>query len=73
LGAAIGRKSVALTPNEFNLLALLIGAKGGILTDEEIMRKVWGPCYVGDRRKLRQTINGLTSKIGVIVLRAIRF
>jgi two-component system KDP operon response regulator KdpE len=70
---SMGRKSVALTPNEFNLLALLIGAKGGILTHEEIMRKVWGPGYSGDRRKLRQTISSLSNKIGDIVLRTIRF
>jgi DNA-binding response OmpR family regulator len=70
---SMGRKSVALTPYEFNLLALLMGAKGGILTHEEIIQKVWGPGCVGDRRKLRQTISSLTNKIGDIVLRAIRF
>lgn len=70
---SMGRKSVPLTPNEFNLLMLLIGAKGGTLTDDEIMRKVWGPGHGGDRRGLRQTFSGLSKKIGDIVLRTIRF
>jgi DNA-binding response OmpR family regulator len=70
---SVGRKSVALTPNEFNLLTLLIGARGGVLTHEEIMRKVWEPGSFGDRRKLRETVKSLTNKIGDVVLRAIRF
>lgn len=70
---SMGRKSVALTPAEFNLLALLIGAKGGILTYEEIMGKLWEPGYRGDRRKLRQTVSSLSNKIGDVVLRSIRF
>lgn len=69
----VDRKSVVLTENEFELLAVLIGTNGGILTDEEIIRKAWGPGYCGDRPRLRQTTTSLRNKIGDLILRAIQF
>jgi two-component system KDP operon response regulator KdpE len=59
----IGGKLVALTRKEFDLLALLVGAKGGTLSHDEIVHKVWGRGYSGARQNLRRTISGLRHKI----------
>jgi two-component system KDP operon response regulator KdpE len=59
----IGGKLVALTRKEFDLLALLVGAKGGTLSHDEIVQKVWGRGYSGARQNLRRTISGLRHKI----------
>jgi DNA-binding response OmpR family regulator len=59
----IGGKLVALTRKEFDLLALLVGAKGGTLSHDEIVQKVWGRGYSGARQNLRRTISSLRHKI----------
>jgi two-component system, OmpR family, KDP operon response regulator KdpE len=59
----IGGNSVAMTRKEFDLLALLVGAKGGTLSHDEIVQKVWGRDYSGARQNLRRTISSLRHKI----------
>jgi two-component system response regulator RegX3 len=41
-------KAVALTPSEYNLLALLAGDPGRVFTRREIMQHLWQSTYVGD-------------------------
>jgi two-component system KDP operon response regulator KdpE len=59
----IGGKLVALTRKEFDLLSLLVGAKGGTLSHDEIVQRVWGRGYSGARQNLRRTISSLRHKI----------
>jgi DNA-binding response OmpR family regulator len=59
----IGGKPVAMTRKEFDLLALLVAAKGGTLSHDEIVQKVWGRGYSGARQNLRRTISSLRQKI----------
>jgi two-component system, OmpR family, KDP operon response regulator KdpE len=59
----IGGKPVAMTRKEFDLLALLVGAKGDTLSHDEIVQKVWGRGYSGARQNLRRAISGLRRKI----------
>lgn len=59
----IAGKPVAMTRKEFDLLALLVGAKGGTLLHDEIVQKVWGRGYSGARQNLRRTISSLRHKI----------
>jgi two-component system KDP operon response regulator KdpE len=59
----VGGKLVALTRKEFDLLALLVAAKGATLTHDEIVQQVWGRGYSGARQNLRRTISILRRKI----------
>ena len=59
----IGGKLVALTRKEFDLLALLVGAKGGTLSRDENVQRVWGRGYSGSRQNLRWTISSLGHKV----------
>jgi DNA-binding response OmpR family regulator len=59
----IAGKLVALTRKEFDLLALLVGAKGGTLSHDEIVHRVWGRGYSGARQNLRRTISSLRHKV----------
>ena len=45
------------------MLALLVGAKGGTLSHDEIVQRVWGRGYSGSRQNLRRTISSLRHKI----------
>jgi two-component system KDP operon response regulator KdpE len=59
----IGGKRVRLSPTEFRLLSCLIKNRGWIVTHEEILRKVWGPQYVGDKSFVKLYIRYLRQKI----------
>ncbi len=54
---------VKLTPREFRLLALLIGNAGNILSNRQILEKVWGWEYVDDVDYVRIYISHLRQKI----------
>jgi two-component system KDP operon response regulator KdpE len=59
----IAGKLVALTRKEFDLLSLLVGAKGGTLSHDEIVHRVWGRAYSGARQNLRRTVSSLRHKV----------
>ena len=40
---------VQLTPHEFDLLRVLAGNEGKLLTHQAILREVWGPAYQASR------------------------
>ncbi len=54
---------VTLPLKEFELLELLMGNPGRVLTREVIIDRVWGPYYVGDTKTLDVHIKRLRSKV----------
>ena len=56
---------VRLSPTEFKLLSCLIANRGWIVTHEELLRKVWGPNYIGDKSFVKLYIRYLRKKIEV--------
>ncbi len=54
---------VVLSPTEFRLLSCLIENRGWVVTHEEMLRKVWGPNYFGDRTYVKLYVRYLRQKI----------
>lgn len=54
---------VALTPTEFDLLALLAKSPDRVFTREVLMNKVWGYDYLGDGHTIDVHISALRKKI----------
>jgi DNA-binding response OmpR family regulator len=54
---------VRLSPTEFKLLTCLIENRGWLVTHEELLRKVWGPDYIGDKNFIKLYIRYLRQKI----------
>jgi two-component system, OmpR family, KDP operon response regulator KdpE len=54
---------VTLSPTEFRLLSCLIENRGWVVTHEELLRKVWGPNYLGDRNYVKLYVRYLREKI----------
>jgi two-component system KDP operon response regulator KdpE len=56
-------ESVKLSPTEFRLLSCLINNRGWVVTHEELLRKAWGPHYIGDKSFVKLYIRYLRQKI----------
>jgi two-component system KDP operon response regulator KdpE len=56
-------EQVKLSPTEFKLLACLIENRGWVVTHEELLRKAWGPNYIGDRSFVKLYVRYLRRKI----------
>ena len=56
-------REVALTPTEFDLLALMAQAPDRVFTREILMNKVWGYDYLGDGHTIDVHISALRKKI----------
>lgn len=56
--------AVALTPKEFDLLAVLLKNAGLVLTRERILAVVWGYAYEGETRTVDTHILTLRGKLG---------
>jgi DNA-binding response OmpR family regulator len=54
---------VKLSPTEFKLLTCLIENRGWLVTHEELLRKVWGQDYIGDKNFVKLYIRYLRQKI----------
>ena len=54
---------VRLTPKEFDLLALLVGRAGQVLTHRAILKTIWGPNAVDQPEHLRVLVGQLRKKI----------
>jgi two-component system response regulator RegX3 len=54
---------VSLPLKEFELLELLMGNAGRVLTRETLIDRVWGPHYVGDTKTLDVHVKRLRAKI----------
>jgi len=56
-------KEVRLTPTEYNLLVALASHAGVLLTNQQILERVWGSTYAEDRHLLQTNIGRLRRKI----------
>jgi DNA-binding response OmpR family regulator len=54
---------VELTPNEFSLLSVLVHNRGRVLSQDFLLREVWGPEYIDDKNYLRLYIRYLRRKL----------
>jgi DNA-binding response OmpR family regulator len=61
----VNGNEVALTPTEFDLLALLAQSPDRVFTREMLMNKVWGYDYLGDGHTIDVHISALRKKIEV--------
>lgn len=55
--------SVHFTPVEYRLLTCLARAQGLVVTQDQILREVWGPDRVTDTRGLRSYVKSLRQKL----------
>jgi two-component system KDP operon response regulator KdpE len=60
---SVAGRAVALTPNEFRLLALLAQNEGKLLTHRTILREVWGSAYGDESHYLHVYVSQLRRKI----------
>jgi DNA-binding response OmpR family regulator len=56
-------ETVHLSPTEFRLLSLLAERRGWVVSYDEILTKVWGPAYLGDRNNVKLYIWYLRRKL----------
>jgi two-component system, OmpR family, KDP operon response regulator KdpE len=56
-------KEIDLTPTEFDILSILIQNAGKVVTQRQLIHKVWGPAYENESRLLRVNISNLRRKI----------
>jgi two-component system, OmpR family, KDP operon response regulator KdpE len=54
---------IHLTPLEYRVLECLARHAGFIVTQDQLVREVWGPTHLGDTRSLRVCIKNLRSKL----------
>jgi two-component system, OmpR family, KDP operon response regulator KdpE len=55
---------LALTRKEFAVLAMLLRHAGRVVTQQQLLREVWGPTHTGDSQYLRIVIGKLRQKLG---------
>jgi two-component system, OmpR family, KDP operon response regulator KdpE len=54
---------IHLTPLEYRVLECLARHAGFIVTQDQIIREVWGPSHLGDARSLRVSVKNLRAKL----------
>ena len=57
-------RDVALTPREYDLLALLVRNAGRVITHQQLLRSLWGPEHSEDVQYLRVYVGHLRQKLG---------
>ncbi len=60
----VSGRSVRLSATEYKLVYELSLSAGRILTRDQILQRVWGSEYSGDRQLLRATVKNLRRKLG---------
>ncbi len=55
---------LALTRKEYAVLAMLLRHAGRVVTQQQLLREVWGPTHTGDSQYLRIVIGKLRQKLG---------
>jgi two-component system, OmpR family, KDP operon response regulator KdpE len=55
---------LALTRKEYAVLAMLLRHAGRVVTQQQLLREVWGPSHTGDSQYLRIVIGKLRQKLG---------
>jgi len=61
---ALDGVSVALTRKEYAVLALLLGHAGRVVSQQQLLREVWGATHVQDTHYLRIVVGRLRQKLG---------
>jgi two-component system KDP operon response regulator KdpE len=59
----LAEKEIALTPTEFDILAVLMQNQGVVVTHHQLIHQVWGSFYEDESRLLRVNISNLRRKI----------
>jgi DNA-binding response OmpR family regulator len=67
-----GEDELPLRPKEFDLLALLVGDAGRVVTRERIMREVWDTDWLGSTKTLDTHILSLRNKLGAESITTLR-
>jgi DNA-binding response OmpR family regulator len=65
-------EELALTPKEFDLLALLVREAGRAVTRARIMREVWETEWMGSTKTLDTHVLGLRNKVGADAITTLR-
>jgi DNA-binding response OmpR family regulator len=67
-----GELELALRPKEFDLLALLVGDAGRVVTRERIMREIWNTDWLGSTKTLDTHILSLRGKLAADAITTLR-
>lgn len=59
-----GVEAVKLSPKEYDLLRLLVQHAGKVVTQRQLLERVWGPAHLEDTQYLRVYIGQLRQKLG---------
>ena len=59
----VDENQISLTPTEYEILRILLQNAGKVLTNDQLLRQVWGTAYEGDMHILRVNISNLRRKI----------
>jgi two-component system response regulator VanR len=70
--AAYGSAELALTPKEFEILALLAQNNGKTLKHETILSRVWGYDFDGDGSTVHTHIKNLRAKLPESIIKTVR-
>ena len=62
--ATLDSHPLHLTRREFDLLWMLASHRGRLVTQEMILKSIWGPAHVDDSQYLRVYIRQLRQKLG---------
>ena len=60
----VSGQPVQLTATEYKLLTELSNSVGRVLTQDELLQRVWGPEYAGEPQLLRSYVKSLRQKLG---------
>ena len=59
----VNENQISLTPNEYEILRLLLQNAGKVLTHRQLLKQVWGTAYESEMHILRVNISNLRHKI----------
>ena len=60
----VSGQPVHMTATEYDLLVELSTKAGRVVTQDELLRRVWGPGYTGESQLLRSYVKSLRQKLG---------
>ncbi len=55
---------IALTPKEYAVLAMLARHLGRVVTQQQLLKDIWGPSHIDDSHYLRVVVGHLRQKLG---------
>jgi len=61
----VAGNEIQLTPNEYELLKVLVYNSSKVMTHKHLLNAVWGPEYIGEFHMLRVNISNLRRKIEI--------